>query len=157
MLCVQLTSHMESMLEAAYSKYTNWHTKRSQMHIVKRTWPKCSIQTVETQKSLICSKAINYAFVVIDSCCCFKVPIILVPWFALHEQFILRYQSWELDWHVAVSFVHKSKCLRFIKFHLWVKYFYKREWFLLTTHWKSVKWYYRALCSVHKLFKYHNT
>jgi len=36
---VQLTSHMESMLEAAYTKYTNWQTKRSQLHVMKRTWP----------------------------------------------------------------------------------------------------------------------
>jgi len=35
--CVQLTIHMDSMLEAAYAKYTNWQTKRSQLHTMKRT------------------------------------------------------------------------------------------------------------------------
>jgi len=34
---VQLTSHMESMLEAAYTKYSNWQSKRSQLQVMKRT------------------------------------------------------------------------------------------------------------------------
>ena len=90
-----------------------------------------------------------------------KVPMILVPQFALHEQLVLRHQSSELNWHVAASSVRKKQifttyafgCLNNIKLCLRVKYFCVRGKWYLTYNSLEICWYCIALYIVSKLFR----